>query len=420
MDDRVKDHVLSKINRDRAVNLLRDMIRIPSYTGEELPLARFMADWLEQEGFEVHLQECTPTPDHKNSANVIAILRGTGGGLSLMFNGHLDTDPACGQWRYDPWDPVIFDGNKINGIGTTNMKGGDAAMIEAVLAVRDAGVKLTGDVLITLVCEELQGGWGIDRVLQRYSADAGINTESTYQMIGFNPSPGISHAQIQIYGKAAHIHERDKAVNATVKMARIITALDRLDFPLTRRVAPSRHPKLRVPAMAISTCRSGIGEDFYDGRLATLSDRAVIKMDVRFDTNQTEAMVFRDIHEVLKRLERYDPELKTRLEPIPAFITRPPYELSMNQYIVNVLKQSHQYVTGKELKRGPSLGGHDGAFMSKAGIPTVVYGMKGASQGDPARMVDVPDLYVTTDDLDSLARVLSVCCLEVCRMPQKR
>lgn len=420
MDDTLKDQVLSKVNKERVVKLLQDMVRIPSYTGEELKLAEFMADWLERQGFEVDLQECTPTRYHKKSANVIAILRGTGGGLSLMFNGHTDTDPVCGQWKYDPWDPIIFDENKINGIGTTNMKGGDAAMIEAVLAVKDAGIKPKGDVLITLVCEELQGGWGIDKVLQKYTADVGINTEPTYQTIGFNPSPGISRAQIQIYGKAAHIHELEKSVNATVKMAKIIAALDKLDFPYTRRVAPAKHPKFGLPVMAIGTSRSGIGEDFYDGRPGTVGDRAVVKMDIRFDNNQSEEMVYKDIQTVLNRLEAKDPQLKTKLEPIPTYITRPSYELPMNHYIVQVLKQAHKYVVGKDVKKGPTLGGHDGAFMwTNAKIPTVVYGIKGASQQDPSMIVDAPDLYTTTDDLHSLAKVLSLCCLEVCSTPKK-
>jgi acetylornithine deacetylase len=413
MEDPRKQEVLAKVNKERVVKLLQEMIRIPSYTGEELQIAQFMANWLEQQGFEVDLQECTPTPHHKKSANVVAILRGTGGGLSLMLNGHMDTDPVCGKWKYDPWDPVIFDGNKMNGIGTTNMKGSDAAMIEAVLAIKDAGVRLKGDIIIALVCEELQGGWGIDKVLQKYTADVGINTEPTFLTVGFNPAPGISRAQIQVYGKTAHIHEPEKAVNATVKLANVITALDRLEFPYTKRVAPAKHGG--HPVMAISTCRSGIGEDFYDGRPATIGDRAVVKMDIRYDTNQTEEMVYKDIQNLLNKLESEDPQLKTRFEPMPTYITRPPYELPMDSHIVQVLARAHKDVLGEKLKRGPCLGGHDGAFMwTYAKIPTVVYGLGGASQNDPSMTVDTSDLYIEIDQLHSLAKVLSLCCLDVC------
>lgn len=419
MKEDLKSRVLSKVNLDRQVKLLQDMIRIKSYTGEELPMAEFMADWLSREGFEVDLQECTPTEHHKKSANVIAIMRGTGGGMSLMLNGHMDTDPVCGQWKYDPWDPVLFDnGTKMNGIGTTNMKGGDAAMIEAALAVRDAGIQLKGDILIALVCRELQGGWGIDKVLEKYTADMGINTEPTNLTLGFNPSPGISRVQIQIYGKSAHIHEPEKAVNATVKLAKVISALDKLDFPHTMSVAPSKTPGL--PQMAISACHSGIGDDFYDGRPATIGDRAVLFMDVRFDVNQTEEMMYHDIQTVLNSLEAEDPALKTKLEPIPTYITRPPYELLMDEAIVGILQRAHREVFGEELQRGPCYGGHDGAFMwTKANIPTVVYGIGGASQTDPTMLVDTSDLYIRIEDFHNLAKVLSLCALEVCNTPKK-
>ncbi len=419
MEEQLKERVLSKVNKQRAVKLLQDMVRIPSYTGEELEIAEFMAGWLEKQGFEVELQECTPTKYHKKSANVIATLRGTGGGLSLMFNGHMDTDPACEieKWKYDPWDPVIFEENKMNGIGTTNMKAGDCAMIEAVLAIKDAGVELKGDVIIALVCRELQGGWGIAEVLKKYTADFGIVTEPTWTTIGFNPSAGISHPQVQIYGKTAHTHEQEKAVNATVKLANVIAALDKLDFPYTRSVAPPVNGD--YPLLAIGASHSGIGEDFYDGRPATIGDRAVVKMDVRWDNNQTEGMALKDIQDVLDMLEAEDPQLKTKLEPIPTYITRPPYELPWDSYIVQVLEKAHQYVFGEEIKRSPSIGGHDGAFMSQANIPTVVYGLGGGSQHDPSMVVDTWDLYIEIDELYKVAKTLSLCCLEVCNAPKR-
>lgn len=418
MDEKLIQQALSKINQPRVVKLVQDMVRIPSYTGEELEVAEFMAKWLKKQGFEVDLQECTPTKYHKKSANVIAILRGTGGAMNLMFNGHLDTDPACGKWKYDPWDPVIFDKNKINGIGTTNMKGGDAAMIEAVLAIKDAGIRLKGDVLITLVCRELQGGWGIDWVLKKYSADAGINTEPTRNTIGFNPSAGGVRVQVQIYGKTAHISEQQKAVNATVKMANVIAALDKMSFSYTRKVAPPESGD--YPWMAISASRSGIGDDFYDGRPPTVGDRAIIKLDIRTDIKQTEEMVYRDLQSVLDRLAAEDPKLQAKLEPIPTYITRPPYDLPWDNFMIKVIERAHQYIFGSEVKRSPSIGGHDGAFMwTNSKIPTVVYGLGGASQRDPARIVDMEDLYITTDDLVNVSKALTVACLDVCNSPKK-
>jgi len=418
MNNIADERVLNEVNRDRVVTLLQEMVRIKSYTDEELELAEFMADWLRKQGLEVNLQECTPTKYHKKSANVIAILKGTGGGQNLILNGHLDTDPACGDWTYDPWDPVIFDGNKLNGLGTTNMKTGDAAMVEAVLAIKDAGIRLKGDILLTLVCRELQGGWGTHRVLEEYTADFGIVTERTFFKIGFNPSMAIIHPQIQIYGKTAHVHEPQKAICATTKMGEVITALSRLDFPYTREAAPPEHGN--YPVMAIGAARSGVGENFYDGRPATIGDRAVIKMDVRLDRNQTEEMVYKDIQDVLDRMSSEDPQLKTKLEPMPTYINRPFYELPMDSYIIHVINRAHQRIIGEEVGRLPSTGGTDAAVLTEAGIPTAVYGYGGGSLKYPDMFVDVPDLYTNIDELPNLAKVLALSCLETCNTPKKQ
>ena len=82
-----------------------------------------------------------------------------GGGKSLLFNGHIDTNPATEGWTVDPWGGKVDD-KFIYGIGVSNMKAGDAAYFCAVKTLIDAGVKLKGDVVLTYVVGELQGGVG--------------------------------------------------------------------------------------------------------------------------------------------------------------------------------------------------------------------------------------------------------------------
>ena len=77
------------------VKLLQRMIRIRSYSagGEEAQIARFVQDCCATLGLESTLQEVQP-----GRFNVISRWRGTGGGTSLMLNGHLDTNPAGTGW----------------------------------------------------------------------------------------------------------------------------------------------------------------------------------------------------------------------------------------------------------------------------------------------------------------------------------
>src|SRR5882672_157693 len=82
------------------VSLLQQMVRIRSYSagGEEGTIARFMRDYLAKLGLEVELQEVQP-----DRFNCISRMPGTGGGASLMLNGHLDTNPAGEGWTKDPF-----------------------------------------------------------------------------------------------------------------------------------------------------------------------------------------------------------------------------------------------------------------------------------------------------------------------------
>ena len=87
--------------------------------------------------------------------NALGRWRGAGGGSSLLFNGHLDTNPVSEGWTVDPWAGKI-DEQFIYGIGVSNMKAGDAAYYCALSTLVRAGVRLKGDVVLTYVVGELQ------------------------------------------------------------------------------------------------------------------------------------------------------------------------------------------------------------------------------------------------------------------------
>src|SRR5437773_1596529 len=133
------------MNRDhakRALDFLADMIRFKSYSGTpgEGELARFVVEQMQRLGLEAFTQEVEP-----GRMNAIGIWRGTGGGKSLLFNGHLDTNPVTEGWTVDPWGGV-YDDRFVYGIGVSNMKAGDAASFCAVERLIEGGVRLRGDV----------------------------------------------------------------------------------------------------------------------------------------------------------------------------------------------------------------------------------------------------------------------------------
>ena len=97
----LRQRVLGRIDDDEVLRLAQDLIRIPSFTTEETPCAEWLANYLGDQGLEVELQEIEP-----GRKQTIARLRGTGGGRSIMLNGHIDIDPLASGWTRDPFDPV--------------------------------------------------------------------------------------------------------------------------------------------------------------------------------------------------------------------------------------------------------------------------------------------------------------------------
>ena len=137
--------VLAHVDPRELVDLASDLVRIPSFKTEETPVARFLEQFFRKRGYEVDLQEIEP-----GRFQTIATLRGTGGGASLMLNGHTDINALTRRWRRDPWTPSL-EGDRLYGHGVQNMKGGLASIIMAGEAIRRSGLRPRGDLVIACV-----------------------------------------------------------------------------------------------------------------------------------------------------------------------------------------------------------------------------------------------------------------------------
>src|SRR5690625_2778527 len=217
--------ILDKIdeNREQAVEFLRDMVRIPSVTGDEGPIQKFMHDYLEGIGLDVDMwetdwEELKKHPGYRPVArgyegrpNIVATLKGTGGGRSLLLNGHTDVIPVGdGEgWSDDPWSANIRDG-RIYGRGSCDMKSGVASHVLAVQYLKELGLTPKGDVMINIVIDEEVSGHGtLDTVARGYKADAGISGETSD--LAVQPACiGRSWFEIEIQGKQAGIQQRSE------------------------------------------------------------------------------------------------------------------------------------------------------------------------------------------------------------------
>src|SRR5262245_59198731 len=244
--------VLGQVDARELIDLASALIRIPSFKTEETAVARFLDEWFRARGYAVDLQEIEP-----GRFQTIATLRGTGGGASLMLNGHTDINALTTRWRRDPWTPTL-EGDHLYGHGVQNMKGGLASIIMAAEAVRRSGVRLPGDLVVACVAGETQGGEGTHYLMERgFRTDAaGVAEPVGADNLVAVPS-GTVHMAIHPFGVTGHIGRLEGTVNAIQAMTQIVGALGRVQFRHTPRPDLPAFPRLNIGGIL-----GGRGQDY--------------------------------------------------------------------------------------------------------------------------------------------------------------
>jgi len=236
-----------KKNQENILTFLQKLVSVQSITGsinegkaqsivrEELAeIPNIKLDIWEPDPNEFGIYPLKPIFNKPNSykgrPNVVGLLKGTGGGKSLILNGHIDVVSAepVNQWRFSPWSGIIKDG-KLFGRGSADMKSGVVVMIYVAKILSALDIKLKGDLIIESVVEEEFGGGGaLSALLHGYTADAVIITEPTGAKnlcIGWN---GSRYFKIRIEGKpviANRAHEGGNAIELAFKCYNALSEL---------------------------------------------------------------------------------------------------------------------------------------------------------------------------------------------------
>lgn len=357
------------IDRTWAIELTRELLSINSVnpslvTGApgEAEIAAYLADLFAELGLEVHVQEAA-----EGRPNVIGILRGQGGGRSLILNGHTDTVDVQGM-EVRPFEPRL-DGGRIYGRGSYDMKGGLAAAIAAVKAIIEAGVTLLGDVILVAVADEEYASIGIEKVLTvgaglAPAPDAGIICEPTNLDIVV-AHKGFSWIEIETIGRAAHGSRFEEGVDAIAHMGRVLAELERLQT----EVYPHRtHPLLGQASIHASLIEGGIG-------LSTYPDSCKLQVERRNLPGEGEEDVVAEMQALGQRLADADPQFEFRSR---VFLTRGATEIPTDEPIVQVLTAASRRVLGRDPKYTGMAGWVEMSLMTQAGIPSVLYGPAGA------------------------------------------
>jgi acetylornithine deacetylase len=360
--------------------LLSDLIAINSTNPDLIPgapgegeIAAFIASWLEQAGLEVHIDEVLP-----NRPNVTGIARGSGGGKTLLFNGHMDVVSAAGIDK--PFQPQVKDG-RLYGRGAYDMKGGLAACMLAAAATKETNLR--GDVILSAVIDEEYAGQGTIAASQRYRADGAIIAEPTEMQL-IIAHRGFVWLDIEIRGVAAHGSRPDLGIDAIIKTGRLLTALEELDRKL--RTHPT-HPLLHSGSLHASFIKGG-------HEIATYPDRCVLTLERRTLPGETPESVEGEIRQIIEQIQRVDPAFKAEVR---RGLDRSPLEIPEECELVAVLKSAAARIMGNS----PAITGvpywTDAATLYAAGIPAVLFGPLGAGAHADVEWVDLASVQACTE-----------------------
>jgi acetylornithine deacetylase len=356
---------------DTLTQLLADLVAIDSVNPDLVPggagegaIARYIADWLRGAGLEVHLDEVRP-----GRPNVIAVARGTGGGRTLLLNGHIDTVGVAGMSA--PHRPVV-EGGRLYGRGAYDMKSGVAACMTVMAGL--VGRRLRGDVLFTAVMDEEHAGLGTLAVAARYRADAAIIAEPTEQELVI-AHKGFVWLEVETQGAAMH-GSIPGAVDAITQMGKVLVELDALN---RRLLAHQSHPLLGSGSLHASLISGG-------QELSSYPERCVLSVERRTIPGETPEHVEAELREIVERLAAADPTFQA---VVRRGLDRAPMGTREDAPIPALLKQYAAEATGQPVKVIGEPYWTDAASLAAAGIPAVLYGPRGRGAHAAVEWVDL-------------------------------
>ena len=366
------DRVLSEITEREVVDLAAELVRIPSVfrPGEpeanEQAVARAVETWFRRQGFSIEVQQVAP-----GRPNVIGWLDGTSPGETLCLEGHTDVvtegDPAA--WRHSPWSGLIEDG-QLYGRGSADMKGGLAAAMVAVAAVRRAGVPLAGRLMVAALVDEedtMSGAKHFVGTSLGRAISAAIICEPEQNELCLEQK-GVLWARVTVHGRMAHGAMPYAGVNPIAAAGQFLARLPQLERRIRRGVRRSRF--LGVPHVTPTIVRGPVGHVAQNNVIPATAE---LRLDVRLTPGLEPGGVLGAIEDLAQDTERRCPGTRITVEPVEA--PRPATRVDRGEEIVKALEWAVRRVSKRRPVFGGVPGSTDGTILRMTlGVPIVTFG----------------------------------------------
>ena len=416
------------VRPDQLRALVSDLVNIASPTGEEAPLARYIADALSRSGIEARCQ-----PIDRQQANAVGCIRGKGDGASLLLYAPIDTvttgnfDEDCpgvgDQLRADMRAQALDRGPWVVGLGASNPKGHAACVIAAAQAIKAAGVQLRGDLLIGLGAGGMPTNKRDSAVIDRYNTGQGngcsfMLEQGVHADFAVIAKPGWAVAweevglcwfRVRVHGLFSYVGARRRIPyrNPIVEVAKVIPALE--EWAL--QYASSNTSGLVAPQAQIGAIEGGWA------RMPSFTSAACdIWLDVRISPRTAPIEVRRQFGAAIAAIERRYPELNLSWEmelSIPGTSTPP------DNWIVQSTARAWEAVEGRAQQTiTETSGATDANILRSRGLATARVGMPKASGADGIEVdFSLGMNAVDIADMTKLTRVLIRTAIETCDHP---
>lgn len=409
--------VLDQMDSDELVKLAAAMGNITAPTGYEQAMADFVLDWLRSNGFHNSFQQKIS----EDRSNTIGIFRGQGGGKTLIFNSHMDTGDGMPARPGDPL-PVgprsWVEGTRLYGKTVVNDRGPMAAFMIATKAIRDSGLAVRGDIIMTMVVgeigmgpvDEFQGPKYIGKGLgSRHAVTHGVTGD--YALVAETTNFGVTwveagaaYFKVSLAGKSLYTPKLPKRglptkdnPSALIKMIPVIQAIEQWAAEYEERYTRKYAAGVMVPKVGIGAIRGG---QPYKPSVSPSS--CSIYVDVRVPPFLEFAQVERELKEAVLS--------QGMGGEVQMFMVRKGYEGKNVEPLVGAIRNAHKAVRGTECPPMPAPETsmwRDVNIFNEVGIPAATFGFTRNSPQKGEDFTEIPDLV-------DCAKMYALAAMELC------
>ena len=424
-DEHAKQDVLAAVDKlkDELIQRTVETVQIRSVTpdyvgvvyedevGGETDVCEYLRPFLDDLGLDTELWE-----EGEGRGVLAGVCKGSGGGRSLILNGHVDVVPPGPDeaWRVaDAFSGSVVDG-RIYGRGSVDMKGPGMAAYIALKAVLDAGYRPKGDVTLEFVGgEEMGQALGSRGAVRKgYRADSVIIMEPSRGVLS-PVGAGLFYLQVEIRGKATHVGFRGQmvrtggrgdaiGVNSIEKGMVVYEALQRLEEKWGQT---KTHP-LFFPGFF--TLHPGAITGGPNGAFV-VSDRSTIDYAVWYHPDEDPEDVKREIEDQIMRFAQTDPWLRDNPPKLHWLAQLGSFNTPLEAPICQAVHNAYEQATGRSHLPVAYEAGCDAPAFLEAGMTDIVCCGPGSFE-----VAHGPDEHVDIGDLMDCARVLATTIVEYC------